>query len=1284
MKITSLLRKAIIPMNLCLVMFYLNRAQGQTEIWDMTNLGGNGSGVIFKTDSNGDNQTVEYMFGDNPGINPQYTRLCEAANGKLYGMTSGGGATGSGVLFEFDPDAGTYTKILDFGSADRGSSPQGRLIEATTGILYGMTSSGGTSGYGVLFEYDYTTSTFTKKLDFDGSATGRNPYGGLVLASNGMLYGMTRIGGTSNLGVLFEYDFGTSTYTKKFDFDGAANGSNPFGNLVESTVTGKLYGMTRIGGANSLGVLFEYDYSSDIFTNKFDFDGATLGGSPYGSLVEADNGKLYGLTYSGGSYNYGVLIEYDPSNDNYSSIFEFDGTSSGSNPYGSLTLASNGMLYGMTFQGGANNYGVLFEYDITSSSFTIKVDFDGSNKGRNPKGSLIQSSDQLLYGMTLSGGSSNSGVLFEYNPATSTYAKKQDLNIFPNGKSPYGSLVQAYNGKYYGMTYTGGANSLGVLFEYDPLASTYTKKLDFSGTTNGSNPYGSLIQATNGNLYGLTYSGGTNGTGILFEYNPATSTFTKKVNFDGTSYGSNPFGSLVQATNGKLYGTTFQGGTSNKGVLFEYDPVTSTLTKKLDFSGTANGSNPYGRLVQASNGKLYGMTNLGGTGNKGVLFEYDPASSTYTKKVDFTGTTNGSNPYGSLIEAANGKLYGMTFSGGSSNWGVLFEFNFTSSTYTKKLDFTGTNGRNPYGSLNLAPNGNLYGTTYQGGANALGVLFEYDPATNTYTKKLDFDGFNGSKPYYSRMTVVSNTTWTGAIDNDWNDQDNWTSGVPDEFSLAIIPVVTNQPHVTADIATPAKCKHLTINTGSSVTVDAGKALTVYGVLTNNTGNLGVKIESDGSGTGSLINNTPGVDARVERYLTHSKWHFIGMPVETGVAGVFHLSSGHSDIYLRTHVESTNTWGEYIVPVETPLIQGRGYECWVGDPLGFAQDETIVFPGKLNSGNYSTGTGDFYPLEYTSGHGLNLICNPYPSALQANIHTWTKTNIANSVWTWDPDAGNYLYWNGTGGGGGGYGTLTDGVIPSMQAFFVLATGSGPVLTLPQFDQLHSNQNFYKDSGMPENTIRIDVEGNNYHDAIFISFNEKASEDYDVDYDVEKIYGIDEAPQMFALNGDKKLSIDALPEIGENRKVFIGFECLVQSDFSVSASGMDGFDSNTEFYLEDLKEGVFHNLKDNPTYSFTNSLTDNPDRFILHFDSPNSVDEQRIERVQIYSYNNLINIRNQSHDKMQVFVYDLVGRQILADEYYSSGLIRISTQVEMGYYVVKVLSGGEVTQKKVFLR
>jgi len=1287
MKLQFTFRKLLVLAGIVLSGLTMFNANAQPELWDMTNLGGNGSGVIFKTDASGGSQSIEYEFGDNPGISPQYTRLCEAANGMLYGVTSNGGATGSGVLFEYDPDAGTYTKKLDFGGTAYGSSPQGRLIEASAGLLYGMTSAGGINGYGVLFEYDYTTSTFTKKLDFSGASNGRNPYGGLVLASNGMLYGMTRIGGANNLGVLFEYDYVNDIFINKFDFDGTTNGSNPYGNLVEATTNGMLYRMTRIGGANSLGVLFEWDFSTDTFTNIFDFDGATIGGSPYGSLVEADNSKLYGMTYSGGSYNYGVLFEFDPSNYNYSAIFEFDGSSSGSNPYGSLTLASNGMLYGLTFSGGANNFGVLFEYDITSSSFTNKVDFDGTSKGRNPKGTLVQSSDQLLYGMTLSGGTSSSGVLFEYNPATSTYTKKLDFNIAPNGKSPYGSLVQAYNGKFYGMTNSGGANSLGVIFEYDPSTSTYTNKLDFAGTSNGSNPYGSLIQAFNSKLYGMTYSGGTNGSGVLFEYDPATSTYTKKQDFDGSSYGSNPFGSLIQASNGKLYGMTFQGGTSSKGVLFEYDPATSTFTKKVDFTGTSNGSSPYGRLVQASNGKLYGMTNLGGTSSKGVLFEFDPATSTYTKKVDFTGTANGSNPYGSLIQAPDGKLYGMTYLGGSSNFGVLFEYDPATSTYNKELDFTGaTNGRNPYGSLILAPNGNLYGMTYQGGTNSIGVLFEYNPGTNTYTKKLDFDGFNGSKPYYSRMTVVSNSTWTGAVSTDWSTAGNWSpSGVPTNFSLATIPVVSNLPHITTAVASPSVCKHLTIASGSRVTIDPGKALTIDGVLTNNAGNYGMIIKSDATGTGSLINNTPGADSRVERFLTHSKWHFIGMPVESGVAGVFHLPSGHSDIWLRTHIESTNTWTDDIVPVETPLLQGRGYECWVGDPLGFSQDETIVFPGNLNAGNYTTGVDSFFDIEYTTGHGLNLICNPYPSALTANISSWSKTNIANKVWTWSPAYGNYVFWgSGDDYGGGLFGTLTGGVIPEMQAFFVEATGTSPVLTIPQTDRIHSSQAYYKDSELPLNTLQLDVTGNEYYDAMFVNFNEQSTEEFDVNYDVDKIFGLDEAPQIYAVITGKQLSINSLPNIGDDRIVNIGFECSVNTTFNINVNGMEGFDEDTEFYLEDLKEGTVQNLKENPQYSFTSEVSNDPSRFLLHFGNPSAIEETATEFVKIYSYNDVIHILNPAQAKMNIYVCDILGRNIIKKEDCGTEVIHLQPQVERGYYIVKVQSGNQVMQKKVFLQ
>jgi uncharacterized repeat protein (TIGR03803 family) len=202
------------------------------------------------------------------------------------------------------------------------------------------------------------------------------------------------------------------------------------------------------------------------------------------------------------------------------------------------------------------------------------------------------------------------------------------------------------------MTEQGGTSGLGVLFEYDPAgAGTFTKKVDFDGTAKGSYPQGSLI-VSGGKLYGMTTSGGTSDLGVLFEYDPAgAGTFTKKVDFDGTAKGSYPAGSLI-VLGGKLYGMTADGGTGFSGVLFEYDLAgAGTFTKKVDFDGTAKGRNPRGSLM-VSGGKLYGMTYLGGTMDIGVLFEYDPAGAgTFTKKVDFDGTAKGSNPsFGNLVE----------------------------------------------------------------------------------------------------------------------------------------------------------------------------------------------------------------------------------------------------------------------------------------------------------------------------------------------------------------------------------------------------------------------------------------------------------------------------------------------------------------------------------------------------------------------------------------------------------------------------------------------------------
>ncbi|HPH84954.1 MAG TPA: Ig-like domain-containing protein, partial [Ferruginibacter sp.] len=500
--------------------------------------------------------------------------------------------------------------------------------------------------------------------------------------------------------------------------------------------------------ANGLGVLFEYDAVNNVYTKKFDFS-TPNGVYPEGSLIETANGKLYGMTPGGGANNQGVLFEYDVSINVYTKKVDYSFLN-GINPYSSMIKASNGKLYGLTLLGGANNQGVLFEYDANSNVYSKRFDFSSTN-GSNPRGSLMEAVNGKLYGMTQNGGVNASGVLFEYNMTNNSYSKKFDFSP-SNASSPFGSLIEASNSKLYGMTNQGGVNGLGVLFEYNTSNNVYIKKHDFS-SANGSNPRGSLIEASNGKLYGMTVVGGASNQGVLFEYDANINSYTKKFDFSAPN-GIYPEGSLIEASNGKLYGMTSGGGTNGLGVLFEYDVNSTVYTKKYDFS-TANGSNPRGSLIEVTNGKLYGMTYGGGASNQGVLFEYDVNSNVYTKKYDFSGN-DGNNPTGSLVKANNGKLYGMTSGGGTTGFsGVLFEYDATSNVFSKKFDFDFFKGSTPQGSLSKAANGKLYGMTSGGGTNGWGVLFEYDANSNIYTKKFEFSGATGYRPIYTNLIEVN-------------------------------------------------------------------------------------------------------------------------------------------------------------------------------------------------------------------------------------------------------------------------------------------------------------------------------------------------------------------------------------------------------------------------------------------------------------------------------------------------------------------------------------------------
>ncbi len=716
------------------VFIFIN-TYAQTELWGMTFSGGQyGAGTIFKTDDSGNNQTIEHSFYQIEGATPGRTKLIQASDGTFYGTTSAGGSKGLGIIYQFNPITNTYAKRHEFTLTTNGRSPFGTLLQATDGKLYGVAAGGAAPGiYGVLYQYDIVTNVYTKKMDFT-PATGHLPAGSLIQHTDGNLYGMTSSGGANGFGVLFQYDPVTDVYTKKIDFAGTTNGRGPKGELMQAS-DGTLYGMTSLGGANNKGIIFQYDPTTNALTKKFDFDGAISGGTPYGTLTEAADAMFYGMTYDGGTNNAGVLFQYDPATSTFTKKLDFIGTNGGY-PQGSLMQASDGKLYGMTYLGGFG-YGVLFQYDPITNTLVNKFEFDDLDHGGSPKSTFMQASDGKLYGLSESG-LNYSGVMFQYDPGNSTITNKISFGEGLNGRSPSCKLLNASDGKLYGMAGGGSANQ-GVLFQYDPVTYIYTKKFEFDYNVTGALPTSSLIQTPDGMLYGTTRVGGANNNGVLFQFDPATDTYTNKHDFVQTVTGQIAWGSLLLASNGNLYGMTQNGGQNFKGTLYQYNPFTNTCTKKLDFDGI-NGTNPIGSLIQAFDGTLYGTP--------GTILQYDPVTDVAVKKADFVHAVTGSGPWDALVETLDGKFYGMTGIGGANNLGALFQYDPTTTTINKMFDFTGTlNGGNPRSTLLLTSDGTLYGTALTGGTNNLGVLFQYDPSTNTYTKKIDFNGVNGNGPY---------------------------------------------------------------------------------------------------------------------------------------------------------------------------------------------------------------------------------------------------------------------------------------------------------------------------------------------------------------------------------------------------------------------------------------------------------------------------------------------------------------------------------------------------------
>jgi uncharacterized repeat protein (TIGR03803 family) len=380
---------------------------------------------------------------------------------------------------------------------------------------------------------------------------------------------------------------------------------------------GLLYGTTISGGVYNLGTVFQTDLAGNL-TILHSFSGynsakpgASDAASPIARLFQSSDGSFYSVSYAGGIDDLGTVYKIDGKG-NVTLLHAFSGPD-GSFPFANLVQDSVGALYGSAFDGGAFSLGTIFKID-TAGNFAVLHDFSGAD-GAGSTASLI-ALNGLLYGAAYGDGTSNHGTIFALDPANSDHA--HNLTVLhqlanPDGSNPTEMLL-ASDGNFYGVT-AGGAFNSGTLFMVTP-AGAYTTLYLFNGGLTGKNPVGGLIEDS-GYLYGTASEGGSNGQGVIFRFDPVQKLITVMHTFGGSD-GANPNARLLKASDGKFYGTTYNGGVYSAGTIFQFDPAQPDPSQNLKIVHSFGSPAVSGKIV------LPGCVNLAQT----IRFEFRPQGGT--------------------------------------------------------------------------------------------------------------------------------------------------------------------------------------------------------------------------------------------------------------------------------------------------------------------------------------------------------------------------------------------------------------------------------------------------------------------------------------------------------------------------------------------------------------------------------------------------------------------------------------------------------------------------------
>jgi len=539
--------------------------------------------------------------------------------------------------------------------------------------------------------------------------------------------------------------------------------------------------------------------------------------------------------------------------------------------------------------------------------------------------------------------------------------------------------------------------------------------------------------------------------------------------------------------------------------------------------------------------------------------------------------------------------------------------------------------------------------------------------------------------------LIPTGSWIGVVSSQWEDANNWySSTVPNASTDVIIPITPNDPEIRSN----AEINTLIIESGASLNVLADATLKVNGSVQNNAGTSGLVIQSDISGTGSFITTTSGVLGTFQRYVKGEPeaWHGFSSPmIAQEISGDFTPSGTYGDgtgYDFYTWYEPDTSW-IYILNNSFPptwadangsnfFLQGKGYLASYQ-----AENPILNYEGTFASGSISvpitltTGVGDQF--------GSNLVGNPYPSSIDWKAASgWTRNDLdatggGYNIWVWNDTAYNYGVYNSASTSDVGTLGVTRN-IPPTQGFFVLATQSG---NLGMTDDIRVNDgasNWLKSKGEKPNlfflsVISIDGFGD---DEVMLEMDQD-----DTNTGAYKRFSfIPTAPSLWIPWGGQFFTSLMIDSISQYPVLPVSFKAGNSGTYRINSAFYQG-DIKTALLI-DKQTGLTHDLLVEPEFSFLASASDNPDRFILQFESGNYPDPHDQLPVRIFTYDQTLFIDLRLVDSpCRIEMYNMAGVKTFDDTNEGSVQYEILFPDLQGAFVVKVTgTTGQKTQKVIF--